>query len=31
VAFAILCLLIVAIGRWTERHSPAHGLLADKL
>jgi hypothetical protein len=24
VAFAILCLLIIAIGRWIERHSPAH-------
>ena len=22
VAFAILCLVVVAIGRWTERHSP---------
>jgi hypothetical protein len=31
VAFAILCLVIVAIGRWTERHSPLDTLRHENL
>jgi hypothetical protein len=31
VAFAILCLVIVAIGRWAERLSPAHRIQHDNL
>jgi hypothetical protein len=31
VAFAVLCLVIVAIGRWTERHSPADRLRHENL
>ena len=31
VAFAILCLLVLAIGRWAERHSPAHRIQHDNL
>jgi hypothetical protein len=31
VAFAILCLVIVAIGRWTERHSPANRMRHDNV